>query len=101
MEYVGDMNQAISQVRAGFNFVAELAQALDMPPEGVRADLNALGEIASRLEGQLTATIHGTEEDLADAGELIAILERKAGRLINCRWNRPLSLSIVSIEAAP
>jgi NADP-dependent aldehyde dehydrogenase len=38
--------------------------------------------IASSLEGQLTATIHGTEHDLANAGELIAALEGKAGRLI-------------------
>lgn len=38
--------------------------------------------IAQRLEGQLTATVHGTAEDLAAAGELIAVLERKAGRLI-------------------
>jgi len=38
--------------------------------------------IAHRLEGQLTATIHGTAEDLANATDLVAILERKAGRLI-------------------
>jgi NADP-dependent aldehyde dehydrogenase len=38
--------------------------------------------IAHRLEGQLTATIHGTAEDLANAADLISVLERKAGRLI-------------------
>ncbi len=38
--------------------------------------------IARALEGQLTATLHGTAGDLADAAELIAILERKAGRLV-------------------
>jgi NADP-dependent aldehyde dehydrogenase len=38
--------------------------------------------IAHRLEGQLTATLHGTAEDLANASDLIAILERKVGRLI-------------------
>ena len=38
--------------------------------------------IASELEGHLTATIHGTEEDLRDFGDLIAILEEKVGRLI-------------------
>jgi NADP-dependent aldehyde dehydrogenase len=43
---------------------------------------NDLLRIAHRLEGQLTATIHGTAEDLANAADLIAILERKAGRLI-------------------
>ena len=38
--------------------------------------------VAKNLEGQLTATLHGTPEDLAKAAELIAILEPKAGRLL-------------------
>ena len=38
--------------------------------------------IASNLEGHLTATIHGTAEDLAEHASLIAILENKAGRLL-------------------
>lgn len=38
--------------------------------------------LAHRLEGQLTATVHATEEDLANASDLLAILERKAGRVI-------------------
>lgn len=37
---------------------------------------------ARNLDGQLTATIHGTPEELAENRELIAILETKAGRLI-------------------
>ena len=37
---------------------------------------------AESLEGHLTATVLGTDEDLAAHGELIALLERKAGRLI-------------------
>jgi len=39
-------------------------------------------EIARTLEGHLTATVHGTEQDLRDFADLIAILETKAGRLI-------------------
>ncbi len=39
-------------------------------------------EVAERLEGSLSATIHGTEEDLANHRELIAVLRRKVGRLI-------------------
>jgi 2,5-dioxopentanoate dehydrogenase len=39
-------------------------------------------EAARGLEGQLTATIHGTPEDLADNRELIEILAGKAGRLV-------------------
>jgi 2,5-dioxopentanoate dehydrogenase len=37
---------------------------------------------AEKLNGHLTATIHGTEEDLEDYRDLILILERKVGRLI-------------------
>jgi alpha-ketoglutaric semialdehyde dehydrogenase len=39
-------------------------------------------EAARNLEGHLTATIHGTEQDLQEFSDLIAILERKVGRLI-------------------
>jgi alpha-ketoglutaric semialdehyde dehydrogenase len=39
-------------------------------------------EIARSLEGHLTATIHGTEQDLRDFADLIAILETKVGRLV-------------------
>ncbi len=38
--------------------------------------------IARSLEGHLTATIHGTEEDLREFADLIAILETKVGRLV-------------------
>jgi NADP-dependent aldehyde dehydrogenase len=34
------------------------------------------------LEGQLTATLHGTDADLAAFGDLISVLEGKAGRLL-------------------
>lgn len=39
-------------------------------------------EIARSLEGHLTATIHGTEQDLHEFADLVAILEGKVGRLI-------------------
>jgi 2,5-dioxopentanoate dehydrogenase len=38
--------------------------------------------IAQSLEGHLTATIHGTDEDLKEFADLVAILERKVGRLL-------------------
>ncbi|MCE2726578.1 MAG: aldehyde dehydrogenase (NADP(+)) [Planctomycetaceae bacterium] len=41
-----------------------------------------LRTMARHLDGQLTATIHGTAEDLAAAGDLLELLEHKAGRLI-------------------
>ena len=46
------------------------------------ADHKELITLAHTLEGQLTATLHGTESDIAASGELITILERKAGRLV-------------------
>jgi NADP-dependent aldehyde dehydrogenase len=39
-------------------------------------------EIGSALEGSLTATVHGTAKELAASSDLVAILARKAGRLI-------------------
>lgn len=44
--------------------------------------MDELMEAARSLEGQLTATIHGTPGDLAQAAPLVKLLERKAGRLI-------------------
>jgi len=38
--------------------------------------------IARALEGHLTATVHGTEQDLREFADLIAILENKVGRLV-------------------
>ena len=46
----------------------------DSPADYLRA--------AHALDGHLTATLLGTEEDLASNRELIAVLEQKAGRLI-------------------
>jgi 2,5-dioxopentanoate dehydrogenase len=37
---------------------------------------------AKQLQGQLTATIHGTEDDLREYADLVRVLERKVGRII-------------------
>lgn len=39
-------------------------------------------QLARSLHGHLTATIHAAGRDLEDFGELVAILRRKAGRLV-------------------
>jgi 2,5-dioxopentanoate dehydrogenase len=41
-----------------------------------------LETVARELDGQLTATIHGTPADLEEYASLVSILEKKAGRLI-------------------
>ncbi len=46
------------------------------------ANRQQLLALANALEGQLTATLHGTDADIADFADLVAILERKAGRLV-------------------
>jgi NADP-dependent aldehyde dehydrogenase len=46
------------------------------------ASQEQLLELTSSLEGQLTATIHGTDEDLRANRHLIRLLETKAGRLV-------------------
>jgi NADP-dependent aldehyde dehydrogenase len=37
---------------------------------------------AEKLEGQLTATVHGTPDELPNYGDLLKILQMKAGRLV-------------------
>jgi NADP-dependent aldehyde dehydrogenase len=45
-------------------------------------DRTELYEAAEALRGNLTATIHGTPDDLAGHSSLIRLLERKVGRII-------------------
>ncbi|MBS0031071.1 aldehyde dehydrogenase (NADP(+)) [Chitinophaga sp. 22321] len=44
--------------------------------------IDELYQVARKLEGQLTATIHGTEADLQQHADLVDILREKAGRII-------------------
>ena len=46
------------------------------------SDRREMLEVLRTLEGQLTATIHGNEDDLKTSSELVNILETKAGRLV-------------------
>jgi NADP-dependent aldehyde dehydrogenase len=46
------------------------------------SDQKELIDLTRALEGQLTATLHGTDADIAAFTDLISILEGKAGRLI-------------------
>ncbi|MDQ2666627.1 MAG: aldehyde dehydrogenase (NADP(+)) [Gemmatimonadota bacterium] len=45
-------------------------------------DIAELERVAESLEGQLTATIHGTPAELRENHRLVAILQRKVGRLL-------------------
>ncbi|MEX2578630.1 MAG: aldehyde dehydrogenase (NADP(+)) [Verrucomicrobiales bacterium] len=45
-------------------------------------DVADMVAVAEKLEGSLSATIHGTEEDLGAYAELVDVLQKKTGRLV-------------------
>jgi NADP-dependent aldehyde dehydrogenase len=54
-------------------------------PSTLAVTANGKGELfqaARKLGGHITATIHGTEEDLTEYAELVNILEQKVGRVL-------------------
>ena len=69
---------------ARFTAQASLHEEMFGPVSMVVAarDRTELEEVAECMEGQLTATIHGTAEELQEYSALVAILQRKVGRLL-------------------
>src|SRR5579872_2645144 len=57
--------------------------------------------IAQAFEGHLTATIHGTEQDLKDFADLIAILETKVGRIIFNGFPTGLEVTHAIVHGGP
>ena len=60
----------------------ELAEELFGPSSLVVIYNDELINLVNALEGQLTVTVHGTEDDLNTHRDLIRLLETKAGRLV-------------------
>jgi NADP-dependent aldehyde dehydrogenase len=58
-------------------------------------------EAARNLEGHLTATIHGTEQDLCEFRDLIAVLERKVGRLVINGFPTGVEVSHAMVHGGP
>jgi 2,5-dioxopentanoate dehydrogenase len=58
-------------------------------------------DAARALEGHLTATVHGTEQDLSDFADLIAILERKVGRLVLNGFPTGVEVSHAMVHGGP
>lgn len=56
---------------------------------------------AVALEGHLTATIHGSAEDLAEYKDLIAILETKVGRLLFNGFPTGVEVSHAMVHGGP
>lgn len=80
-----DVNPSVFQTDASKFLSDESLEAEIFGPTTLFVQSNKrdeLLEIARKMEGQLTATIHGTPEDLVEYADLIAILETKVGRLV-------------------
>jgi alpha-ketoglutaric semialdehyde dehydrogenase len=60
----------------------ELSQELFGPSTLVVTYTDQLLDVIAALEGQLTVTVHGSEDDLNGNQNLIRLLETKAGRLV-------------------
>lgn len=65
------------------------------------SDREQILQIAHSLEGHLTATIHGTEQDLKEFGDLIAILETKVGRIIFNGFPTGLEVTHAIVHGGP
>ena len=58
-------------------------------------------EVARHLEGHLTATIHGTEDDLREFGDLLEILKNKVGRIVFNGFPTGVELSHATVHGGP
>ncbi|MFT4470465.1 aldehyde dehydrogenase (NADP(+)) [Arthrobacter sulfonylureivorans] len=56
---------------------------------------------AKRLEGQLTATLHMTDEDQATVAPLLPVLERKAGRILANGWPTGVEVGHAMVHGGP
>src|ERR1700733_3561393 len=58
-------------------------------------------EAARGLHGHLTATVHGTDQDIVEFSELIVILENKVGRIIYNGYPTGLELCDAIVHGGP
>jgi NADP-dependent aldehyde dehydrogenase len=56
---------------------------------------------AGRLEGHLTATIHGDEAELAEYSELIEVLARKVGRVLFNSYPTGVEVGYATVHGGP
>ncbi|MET4060270.1 NADP-dependent aldehyde dehydrogenase [Arthrobacter sp. UYP6] len=62
-------------------------------------DVSQLPELAATFEGQLTATVFGTDED--DMAGLVEVLARKAGRVLWNQWPTGVSVTYAQQHGGP
>ncbi len=65
------------------------------------ADADEMLRLAGGLEGQLTATIQADESDHAQAGELLDVLELKAGRILFNGWPTGVEVGHAMVHGGP
>ena len=64
-------------------------------------DIDAVLDLLSRLEGQLTATIHANPDDEKLARSMIPLLEKKAGRILMNGWPTGVEVSPAMVHGGP
>ncbi|WP_030419819.1 MULTISPECIES: aldehyde dehydrogenase (NADP(+)) [unclassified Streptomyces] len=57
--------------------------------------------LLERAEGQLTATVHGTDADLATAQRLLPVLEERAGRILWGGWPTGVEVCHAMVHGGP
>jgi alpha-ketoglutaric semialdehyde dehydrogenase len=65
------------------------------------ANEQQLRDTLEHLEGQLTATVHLTEQDTQIAARLVPTLERRAGRLIANGWPTGVEVAHAMVHGGP
>ena len=82
---------------------AHLAEEI-FGPTSLVVEANSKDEIlaaAQNLTGHLTATVHGTDEDLAEYAELLEILEQKVGRILINGFPTGVEVSHAMVHGGP
>lgn len=65
------------------------------------SDADELIALLERLEGQLTATLHGTKADLATARRALPVLEERAGRILWGGWPTGVEVCHAMVHGGP
>ncbi|AQA01193.1 aldehyde dehydrogenase (NADP(+)) [Mycobacterium sp. MS1601] len=65
------------------------------------ADSDEMASVASKLEGQLTATVHTDDSDVAEAARLLPVLELKAGRILFNGWPTGVEVGYAMVHGGP
>ncbi len=64
-------------------------------------DIEALLSFALALDGQLTATLHATDDEMAASGRLVDVLREKAGRVVFNQFPTGVEVSPAMVHGGP